>query len=374
MIMKLTITTLLLFSFSLFLSAQEGNLAHTIKGKVINANSNQPVSYTNIGLKGTFYGTASDAEGNFELKVPKELVDNEIYFSAVGFKNRQFPVKSLFEKEFNVIKLRSQSYGVDEVDVAAQNMVLIRILRMASENIKYNYGAGPFNLHCDYNNEKTINGQAQTPHLAKVLLFDETGYSNVSKKDAFLSRNYSITSKSSKDNYTFSSSMMNIDDVLELDWVRSASGVLNPALLNDYKLKLASQPTIKGKEYWKIAFTQKNPTLAGSGNFYASSIEGEITINKEDYSVLAIDFNIQSPKQNRQGRGLAIGASNKNILTDINYTCAIHYQDLLVKEIVLGKKYDYQGDKIAEQSTLKVTRAHTNNLTKVKGRDYFAAE
>lgn len=376
-IRKMRTLTIFLFAICLSLSvlAQErGKVVHTIKGKVVNASSNRPVSYTNIGLEGTFYGTASNADGNFELKIPEDLVGNDIYFSAVGFENMQFPVKDLFTKEFNIIKLKSQSYDVEKIDVAAQNKVLIRILRMASENIKYNFGAGPFNLHCSYNNKRTVNDVAQASRIASVLIYDAKGYSEVSKSDAFDSRKYSVISEKNDDDYTFSTGMLNIDDLLELDWARSASNILNPALLSNYRLKLENQPTIEGKEYWVIAFSQDEPTLESSGDYYATAFSGKITINKVDYSVFKIEGEVKSAKNNRQGKGLAIGESNTNYLSDVSYQFAVDYKDLLLSQVSMNKVYKRDGKSFEEQSVLRVNRAHTNDLTKIEKRDYFSGE
>ncbi|WP_297087148.1 carboxypeptidase-like regulatory domain-containing protein [uncultured Draconibacterium sp.] len=365
------------FTVLLILSAQAQNgskVAHVIKGKVVDATSNRPVSYTNIGLEGTFFGTASDADGNFELKIPEEMVEKAIYFSAVGFKNKQFPVKQLFEKEFVVVKLESQSYGVEKVDVAAQNMVLIRILRMASENIKYNFGSGPFNMHFAYSVEKTINGEVQNPQLASVLLFDETGYASPSALDAFKSRNYKITKEQSPDDYRFATAQLNLDDLLALDWVRSAAGVLNPSLLNAYQLSLDSQPVIDGKEYWVIAFSPRKPSVITTGDYYASTFKGKISINKEDYSILKIEGQVVAPRNNRQGRALAIGQNVTEFFTDVLYTYVVDYQDLLLKRVSLDKNYLLKGEQISEQSVLEMNRAHTNNLTQIENRNYFPGE
>ena len=181
----------------------------------------------------------------------------------MGFTNKQFPVKELFSKEFAVVKLQSQSYDVEEVDVAAQNKVLIRILRMASENIKYNYGSGPFNMHFAYSKEKAVDGQVKSPQIATVLLYDETGYTHPSKSDAFKARNYSVTKEQTDDDYSFSSAQLNLDDLLGFDWVRSASGILSPALLSSYQLALESQPRYR----WKRVlgdFLQPESTYAGN--------------------------------------------------------------------------------------------------------------
>ncbi len=353
--------------------SQNGNkVAHTIKGKVVDSNNNEPISYTNIGIEGTLYGTASDQEGNFELKIPDGFTGKNIYFSAVGFQNRNFPVNQLFDKEFNLVKLRAQSYEVGKVDVQAQNMVLIRILRMASENIRYNYGAGPFNLHFAYEKQTTINDTSENTTTAQVLLYDKNGYSNPNVMDAYRSRNYSVTKKDS--DYSFASNPLKIDELLSLDWVRSTSGVLKPALLSDYRLSLQSQPNIDGKEYWVIAFKQQLPTLEGSGDFYATAFEGTITVRKDDYLVRSITGKVSSPKNNRQDRSLAVSETNNNYLKDVSYEFTVEYRDLLINQIDLSKSYTYEGDRYNENTVMQVTRAHANKLTVLNSRDYFPGE
>ena len=368
----ITIVLISIFLAGTAFSQSGSKVAHTIKGKVVDSDNNEPISYTNIGIEGTLYGTASDQEGNFELKIPEDFTGRNIYFSAVGFQNRQFPVNQLFDKEFNVVKLRSQSYDVGNVDVAAQNMVLIRILRMASENIRYNYGAGPFNLHFSYAKETTVNDTTKLNTTAKVLVYDKNGYSDPTVLDAYQSRNYRVTKE--KSDYSFASNMLKIDELLALDWVRSTSGVLKPALLDDYRLALKSQPNIDGKEYWVISFKQQLPTLEGSGDFYASAFEGTITIRKEDYTIRSITGKVTAPKNNRQDRSLAVAASNTNYLKNVSYEFTVEYRDLLINQINLAKSYTYKGDKYNENTVMQVTRAHANNLTILDSRDYFPGE
>ena len=366
--------TIAIFFISVLLSVNafsqaQSKVAHVLKGKVVNAANNQAISYTNIGIEGTLYGTASDQEGNFELKIPEDFTGKNIYFSAVGFENRQFPVNQLFDKDFNVIEMREQSYDVGDVDVEAQNMVLIRILRMASENVRYNYGAGPFNLHFSYQKESTVNDTIETTTSAEVLLYDQSGYSNPTVLDAFQSRNYRV--RPGENTYSFASNLLRIDELLALDWVRSTAGVLKPALLSDYRLSLESQPTIDGKEYWVIAFKQQLPTLEGSGDFYATAFEGTITIRKDDYVVRSITGKVQAPKNNRQDRSLAVGPTNRHFMEQVSYEFAVEYRDLLINQIQMKKHYLYQGDQYNETTTMQVKRAHANNLTVLTSRDYF---
>jgi hypothetical protein len=370
--------TIYLIIFTLILCfptfAQESAaVVKTVKGKVINADSNEPISFTNIGIEGTLHGTASDEEGNFELKITEEFVAKNIYFSAVGYKNLIFPVNNLFEKEFNVIKLKSQSYDIDDVDIAAQNKVLIRILRMASENIPYNFIQGPYNLTAQYSSEKRVDNLA-TRQTAEVLIYDKTGYSNPSKKDAYQSLKYSVTAKESDADYRFSTGATNIDELLEMDWARSATSVLNPGMAGGFNLKLMDEPRINGQEFWVISFSQDNINLAGSGDFYATAFKGEITVNKEDYSVIRIEGKTESSKNSNQGKSLAVGKSSTNYLTDVVYDFVIDYENLKPSKIELNKTYSLEGKKVTENSALEITRVDAANVKQLNSRQYFTGQ
>ncbi len=366
--MKKIVTLFFILLTAQFLKAQEGGkIVKTIKGKVVNESTNEPVSYTNIGLEGTYYGTASNAEGNFELKIPEEMVSKNIYFSAVGFKNEKFPVTDLFDKEFNVVKLQSQTYDIDDIDVAAQSKVLVRILRMASENIHYNYIAGPFNLFCTYSEIKVVNDSIQTEKNAAVTLYDETGYSSPSKLNAFRNQKYEVKKdKFSVEDDRFLTGTTNIDELLELDWARNASSLLNPSILNDFSLKLDSEDQTN----WIISFNQKKPTFAASGDFYATTFSGKITVSKDDYSVQKIEGTIGSKKNSSYGKSLAVGKS-QNIKTGVTNNFTIVYKSLKPELFSINKTYFVNKKKITEKSELKVNRVQTTNLVKINSRDYY---
>ncbi len=374
--MRKTIIIITLFFSTWFVSAQEGSkVVETIKGKVINEATNEAIIYTNIGLEGTLYGTASNSEGDFELKIPEELASKNIYFSAVGFKNKTFPVTDLFGKEFSIIKLELQSYDIGNINVAAQSKVLIRILRMAAENTPYNFIGGPFNLICSYEDNKTTDQTTQTTQKARVTIYDKTGYTQPSKLDAFQSVKYEVKKdKEYKEDYRFSTGTNNINELLEFDWVRTGASVLNSNLLSNFKLSLEEEPVIDGDECWVIAFKQTVPTLAGSGDFYATSFEGKITIEKDDYSVKKIEGNIKSKQNSLQGRSLAVSNSSINVKKNVSYQFLVNYANLKPEVIQVEKKYEMNEAQIEEKISLKVDQVQTTNVTALQNRDYFSGK
>jgi hypothetical protein len=42
--------------------------------------------------------------------------------------------------------------------------------------------------------------------------------------------------------------------------------------------------------------------------------------------------------------------------------------------ITLNKKYDFQGNKVVENTSLKIDRVLTTNLTSLKTREYFTGD
>lgn len=372
---KIIIAATFIFTVGL-LSAQEGaKVVETIKGKVINEATNEPVAYTNIGLEGTLYGTASNAEGDFELKIPEELASKNIYFSAVGYKNKTFPVTDLFGKEFSVIKLGSQSYDIGNVDVAARSKVLIRILRMAAENTPYNFIGGPYNMVCSYRKAQTTNDTTQTTQNGIVTIYDKNGYTQPSKLDAFRSVKYAVKNdREYNEDYRFSTGLNNMSELLEFDWVRSGSSVLNPNLLNSFELILEDEPVIDGEECWVIQFKQNRPTLAGSGDYYATFFEGNITVAKDDYSVKNIEGDVRSEQNSLQGRSLAVSNSSIKVKKNVSYHFTVTYASLKPELIQVEKSYETEGNQVKEQISLHIDQVQTTNVTALQSRDYFSGE
>lgn len=369
--MKKLFTFLIILSIVLTAEAQSGSqIVQTIKGKVVDLATSEAVPFTNISIEDTFYGTASDEDGEFELKIPEEMTNGQIKFSAVGFNPKTFPVNRLFSREFNIIKLEPTSYDIENVDIAARSKVLERILRMASENTPYNFIGGPVNLVCSYENVKTINDTTKVTQNAEVLIFDKTGYSSPAELNEFRMRNYEVTPENPS--YLFSTGILNLDELLSLDWVRSASSVMNPSLLYQFELQLKEEVEINGGPAWIISFNQQEPTLAGSDDYYATSFAGQITIMEDDYTVVKFEGNAKSEKHSRQGKSMAVGASNSNFYKDVSYDFEITYRQLKPDVIRLNKKYTYNGNKVDEKTTLTIEKVQTADVKEIAARDYFA--
>lgn len=356
-------TIIALISFSGF------SQVHTLKGKIIDQNSNAPIAYTNIGIEGTFFGTASDADGFFELKIPDEYKTAKMYFSAVGYENKITSVSELLGRDFVTIRLKEQTYGIEGIDVAAQSKVLFRIIRTASERISENYPAKPFNMKVYYS--EIQNGKTRE---AVAELYDENAYSNPSVLDAYKSRKYKFSeAKRDFEVYSFPQGTTGFDELLEADIARMKNTILNPKLINDYDLQLEKSMEFNGDSVWVIAYKTNKTDLPHTGDYYAKKFNGKIYISKSDYGIIRNEIIVESSKQSEQGRSLA--TKNENML-EVHSNIVAGYKKVngkYVLSIIESKKQftNAKKQKLAINQALTVLNIETNNVKKIASRDYF---
>ena len=83
-----------------------------IKGEIIDE-TYEPISFTNIASKKTGYGTISNEDGEFRIRI---LENDTLIFSALSYVKKEIPVKQLF-MEKNYVILKKNIYQIGEVNV-----------------------------------------------------------------------------------------------------------------------------------------------------------------------------------------------------------------------------------------------------------------
>lgn len=105
--MRMTIILLFLLA-SCFLSAQEIS-----SGQVIDAATNQPLAYVNIGIVGASRGTVSDDAGTFALHLPPGLDQRTLKLSILGYESLSFTVAEFRKKISLNKKINLKPIGID---------------------------------------------------------------------------------------------------------------------------------------------------------------------------------------------------------------------------------------------------------------------
>lgn len=363
-------TGILLFLLVPFLVSAQAKI---MKGRITDAVTHEGIAYTNIGIEGTYYGCASDAEGLFELNVPEEFSKGKLFISAVGYQHVTLLLPDLLEKEFVEISLTGQTYQIAGVDVEASSRVPFRILRTASLRVPENYQAGPFGLRFYYQEEKMVNDSNVQQREGIVDLYDQHGYSSPSVTDAYESRRYQFLQvKKNFDSRSFSSGHTGFEELIEMDVVRMTNTILNEELLDGYELKLGKTVNEDGDSVWVISYRANKPDLVHCGDYYATRMDGKIYILMSNYAVIRNECVIRSHRNNGRNRSLfSADPEQRQVRYHFTSTYLNHKGRYLVNQIDCEKNYlDQQGREV-------VCSRNANALhilwepKELAGRDYF---
>ncbi|GET20297.1 carboxypeptidase-like regulatory domain-containing protein [Prolixibacter denitrificans] len=328
------------------------NKTATIKGIVIDNATGKPVQYANIGIEGTFLGSASNASGQFEFNVPASEKNGYLYASAVGYETVKRAVSSINSSESIVLKMEPQSYKIEDVDISAQSLVLYRILREASQKISDNYLLGPLSSQAYYRNDITENGKLIHHREAAVEISDKTGY--VKETPAQEQKDINYRFMEVRTNVPVSSladGMTQMDELLSYDIVRNSSGVLNNKFLHDYDLTLDKVTQLDGDSIWVINYTLNHPDISHTGDFYVTAYKGKIYISKKNYAVVKNETWVTASNYSRQGRSFAVTGKSNLKPVEIHYNFTTSYRKN-------GNKYTLGFTKATRQNVWLNTQTH----------------
>lgn len=128
--------TLLLLPVILFLFSQ--SYAQSIRGKVFDTKTGEPLEGVHVYVKINEEGTFTDQRGKYVLKLKTRVDKNDlVYFSHVGFVIHSFTWSKLKEKDFSV-KLDLDQIQLDEIKVVAPYKLKPRIRYKKLASMKNN--------------------------------------------------------------------------------------------------------------------------------------------------------------------------------------------------------------------------------------------
>jgi hypothetical protein len=124
------IIVLLLFCFSV-VKAQKTE----ISGKITEAGTNTPIPYVSIAFKGTYTGTQSDLNGNYNLSTTKPT--SIVEYTAVGYKKQVFTIKLNQLNKLNIVMVEDV-ISLGEVTVRPGENPAIPLFRKIVDHKKAN--------------------------------------------------------------------------------------------------------------------------------------------------------------------------------------------------------------------------------------------
>lgn len=89
--------------------------AKTVRGAIVDYDTNEPIEFCNVIEKNTQNGVLSDENGNFEISLQHKKADVKLIVQTIGYISDTISVKN--KLNLGIIYLKSSSTNLDEIIV-----------------------------------------------------------------------------------------------------------------------------------------------------------------------------------------------------------------------------------------------------------------
>ena len=123
------------FFIFLFINLNNSAYCQTIKGTILDKKTFDIISYATVYFNGTFVGTSSDQNGNFELNILKKNRSMPITVSCIGYHSAT--ITDFSETEPLIIYLQPQLYELSDASIIGKSLERKRrrYLRLLEEEL-----------------------------------------------------------------------------------------------------------------------------------------------------------------------------------------------------------------------------------------------
>ncbi|MEA1886364.1 MAG: carboxypeptidase-like regulatory domain-containing protein [Bacteroidota bacterium] len=282
------------------ISDQDQQSFTTIRGKIVDNETGDPLIFATIALKGTNVATVSNLDGEFILKIDVKVENPYIEVTYIGYKNKEIPLVNLSTgEEENVIELRQATIPIQEVTV--KPVVPEEIIEKVISNIRDNYAEEP-NLMTGFYRETIKKNRNYVSIAEAVIEVFKAPYNSVFRFDAtkvYKGRKNVDVSKIDTVLFRLQGGPVT---TLQLDIAKNTYGILTYDIMDSYEYTLDNIITIDEKPHYVIEFKQRPnvevPLFLGKFyvemNTYAIT-EAEFSINLEDEDLAASIFVRKKP-------------------------------------------------------------------------------
>jgi len=248
----------------------------SIKGKLVDSHSKEPIPYTSIYIKGKSIGTTTNEDGRFLFHVPSQFAKDTLIVSVIGYNDFTSTVRLLTEKE-SMIELKQDDTLLNDVTIRASKIELTGkdIVKKAVANIPKNYPMKPFIIEGFFRDLQIENGKA-VELLEAALRFRYKDY-NPGYEDVEIIEVRRSYNKRHPINGTYDR-QNSIIDLMEDNYVKHRFG---PMSTKGWRFEVDSVLSYNNLTLYKIT-GEKGP-----------SESVVMFINSDDFSILRLDLKMQ---------------------------------------------------------------------------------
>jgi len=288
-----------------------------LRGRVLDADTHQPIPNAQVGIGDNRLGTSTNLEGRFALRVPAAYQASALEVALLGYRPYRRPLPPLPGAELVIeLKISPASLGAVTVTASAEG-----IIREAVARIPRNYPVRPSQLTGFYRESDDEATRQRYDYLVEgVLRVHKSGYQNPNEAGAVQvleSRRVDLRRAPAD------TALAPIDWVAgalvpqRFDFVHTRAEFINPAHFKNYQYGFSAQTTFQGRAVYVITFNPKP-------GHQRANFAGEVYIDERSYAFLGARWH-RTPAGIRRERMLVFDASERAYRADYQLYAGRYY-------------------------------------------------
>jgi hypothetical protein len=255
-----------------------GQSAQVLRGRVLDAETHQPIPNAQVGVAHNRIGTSTNDDGRFALNIPPAYQQEQLTVALLGYRSYSQPLPPLPGPELR-IELRLAPAALGEVQVTAS---VLGIVKEAVARIPQNYPVRPARLTGFY--RESDNDEAGRPrYLVEGLLavFKASYRKRTDFGEIKIEQSRKVDLRPDKE-------LIHIDwaggpfIAHRADFVHSRAQFIDAAYYKHYTYRLAPGSSYAGRPVYVVDFAPK----AG----HTADFEGRMYIDQDTYAFLGAEW------------------------------------------------------------------------------------
>jgi len=255
----------------------------TLKGKVVDNKTGDPLIFATIALKGTNVATVSNLDGEFILKIDVEVDNPYVEVMYIGYRNKEIPLANLSTgDQENRIELVQAAIPIEEITV--KPVIPEEIMREVISNIRRNYAEVP-NLMTGFYRETIKRNRNYVSIAEAVIEVFKAPYNSDFRFDAtkiYKGRKNMDVSKIDTVLFRLQGGPVT---TLQLDVVKNSYAILTRDIMDSYEYTLDNIIQIDEKPHYVIEFHQRP-------NVEVPLFLGKLYVEMDSYALTEAEFSI----------------------------------------------------------------------------------
>lgn len=250
------------------------------KGSVTDQESRAPLAFASLSLNGTNIATITNTEGEFSLKVPKNMTEGKVTVSYLGYRNRSVNL-SEFKPERTRIELEVLVVALNEIRVFPKDPELL--IRAVMNKRAANYFSDPTLMTAFY--RETIKKRKTYISLSEAVVeIYKQPYMLTRPDIAQLYKARKSTDYTKLDTVTFKL-QGGPYTTLYVDIMKNPEMIFTEDMLGNYEFSLENITKINDRLIYVLAFKQRS-------HIQEPLYFGKLYIDTESLAITSATFNL----------------------------------------------------------------------------------